>query len=172
MPTFLLPHPLRSLRVLFFFLIDFVFSQWFFIARKILTRQHEKHNSNSICIHMRKCCKWFQVIHKLSSIELGTNLSNLPLAPSLDLNPTHLHHSFLELKIKPQTKQPSYGSGIVINDPARGRVAPQPLVRLKNAIAVPQVLEEARIELQLAIFVQCHPFGAVTVFRTKGLQLC
>ncbi|KAL0427038.1 UNVERIFIED_CONTAM: hypothetical protein Slati_2878600 [Sesamum latifolium] len=82
------------------------------------------------------------------SIELGAYLSDLPLRTSLHLNATHFDHSFPELKIKPKTKQPSYISGIFINNPTCGGVAPKPLVRLKNAIPISHILEEAYVELQ------------------------
>lgn len=106
----------------------------------------------------------------IESIKFGAYLSNLPFPTSLDIDGAHFDHSFWELKIEPNTKQPSHIPRIILHNSPRGRVAPQPLVGLENAIAISNVLEEANVEFQLTVFVESHSLRAIAGFWTECLQ--
>lgn len=111
-----------------------------------------------------------ELIYMGESIELWTYLSDLPLRTCLDTNAAHFDHSFWELKIEPNTKQPSHIPCIILHDLSRRRVAPEPLVRLENAVPISNFLEETHVEFQLAVFVESHSLRGITIFGAECLQ--
>lgn len=104
-------------------------------------------------------------------IKLGTNHTNLAISPTLDPNATHLDHSLRKIEIKPQTHQAPEAAGVVLNNGLSDGIAPKPLIRLQHGVSVPDVLEEAGVELGRSVLVEGHPVRPVTRLGALALEL-